>query len=701
LEGRQKIILDNCGYLIEPGKPLMPFEKIYINLPSNANVRSVDIECINEKELSGCFYIIPSSYVVPLVNNINYLNQLKNDWMNNYEDVYLSDEFYPDKNGLVIESGCYEKGSYLLVAAYPYKYNPVSGKVSRFESVKITIEYIISSEENKYFISQSKDDNYNYLIITSSELYPTITASCFLSWKNQIGFTTKVVNVTDAEITGQSGIDLAEKIRNFLRQNYYDWGVEYVLIVGDCETVPMRYCYPDPTNHLNTAGTPGGAGGEIPTDYYYADLSKSDSNSWDKDGDGYYGEYGHDDPNFLAEVYVGRIPVSNPSRVSYTLEKIVSFEQDTGDWKKHALHPAAFFYFTEELGTGESAMDGATCCAYIENDFMQGWTISHYSEQAGLEKSVYPWDPISESAFASDWRTGKHAIVNWGAHGWSNYIARKVWSWDDGDNIPEANEITWPTMLSTSSNLDDDYPSVVTCISCYVGYPEQNNFGNLGVDMLTRPSYGSAVGVIASARTPYGTSDWPTNPGASDSIIYEFNGYLINHSQKLGEALFNSKHYCNVNYDWYGWVEYNDLYTYNLFGDPSLTLEGIHIGNKPDTPTRPLGPDSGNINEKYTYITSTNDPDNDEIFYIFDWGDGTDSGWLGPYESGETCEASHIWIKRSNYEIRSRARDTKDLLSEWSDPLNVNIPRSRVITNNLIMHLFELLSKFVFKLGFF
>jgi hypothetical protein len=244
-------------------------------------------------------------------------------------------------------------------------------------------------------------------------------------------------------------------------------------------------------------------------------------------------------------------------------------------------------------------------------------------------------------------------------------------------------------MLSTSSNLDDDYPSIVTSISCYVGYPEPNNWGNMGIDLLTKQSYGASIGVISSARTPYGTSDWPNNPGASYSIIYEFNRFLINNSEKIGEAFFNSKHYCNVNYNWYGWVEYNDLYTFNLYGDPSLYINGIDIGEKPDKPNIPEGPTTGKIGEEYIYSSSTTDPNNDELYYMFDWGDGSDSGWLGPYESGENCEATHIWEKEARYQIKVRAKDTRELLSEWSDPLEISIPRTHYHSFNIFLRFFE------------
>ena len=205
---------------------------------------------------------------------------------------------------------------------------------------------------------------------------------------------------------------------------------------------------------------------------------------------------------------------------------------------------------------------------------MDGWTISHYSEQAGLETSVYDWPALSETAFISDWRTGQYAVVNWQGHGWTDGAARKVWSWDDGDGVPEGNEISWPYFITMYSNLDDDYPSIVTAVSCYVGCPEPAPGGNLGIDLLTDPSSGASVGVIASARSPYGALDWPNNPGGSYSIIYEFNRYMINESKKVGQALYDSKFYCNQNYGWDHYAEYLDMFTFNLYGDPSLVREG-------------------------------------------------------------------------------------------------------------------------------
>ncbi|PNX53682.1 MAG: hypothetical protein BV458_03235 [Thermoplasmata archaeon M9B2D] len=520
---------------------------------------------------------------------------------------------------------------------------------------------------------QQTTETYDYVIITAENLYNAITSSTFIGWKTLIGHTVTIINITDSEITSQNGQDLPEKIRNFLRLNYQEAGITYALLVGDHATIPMRYCYPDPTNHRFDIFD--WTSGEVPTDYYYADLSMSDADSWDLDGDGYYGEYGQDAPDFFPEIYVGRIPTSITSRITYTLNKITSFEQDTTEWKTNALNAGAFFYFTNEDYSGHPAMDGAKLSYYIETDTMTNWSISHYSEQQGLETSVYPWPALSESAFTSDWRNGQYSIVNWQGHGWTNRAARKIWSWDDGDNVPEASEISWIDFININSYLDDDYPSIITAESCYVGCPEPAPGGNLGIDLLTNPSMGASIGVIASARSPYGSLDWPTNPGGSDSIIYEFNRFLINDSKAVGEALYDAKYYCNLHYGWDHYAEYLDMYTFNLFGEPSLVLGGITVENlPPDTPTI-TGPTEGKIKVATEYNVTTIDDDGDDLYYWIDWGDTTNTGWIGPYQSGVVLTKSHIWTKKGTYTIQAKAKDIYGAESTFGE-LSITMPYS-------------------------
>jgi len=93
----------------------------------------------------------------------------------------------------------------------------------------------------------------------------------------------------------------------------------------------------------------------------------------------------------------------------------------------------------------------------------------------------------------------------------------------------------------------------------------------------------------------------------------------------------------------------------------------------PAQPTKPSGPTLGIWNSEYTYTSTTTEPDNEQIYYRFDWDDGTTSGWVGPYSSGETGAASHTWTELGTYNVTVKAKDIHGSSSSLSEPLTVMI----------------------------
>jgi hypothetical protein len=100
----------------------------------------------------------------------------------------------------------------------------------------------------------------------------------------------------------------------------------------------------------------------------------------------------------------------------------------------------------------------------------------------------------------------------------------------------------------------------------------------------------------------------------------------------------------------------------------------VSINSPPNKPARPSGTANGKINVEYSYTDSTTDPDGDQVYYLFDWGDGTNSSWIGPYNSGATATAKHTWTVQGSYQIKVKAKDTSGATSDWSDPLGVSMP---------------------------
>lgn len=114
----------------------------------------------------------------------------------------------------------------------------------------------------------------------------------------------------------------------------------------------------------------------------------------------------------------------------------------------------------------------------------------------------------------------------------------------------------------------------------------------------------------------------------------------------------------------------------------------ISANTAPDKPERPSGTTSGRAGTSYTYTSSATDPDGDQVYLLFDWADGTNSGWLGPYNSGDTVSASHIWSAQGSYAVKVKAKDTSDVESIWSDPLAVSMPYARQTLLELIIEYF-------------
>jgi len=101
----------------------------------------------------------------------------------------------------------------------------------------------------------------------------------------------------------------------------------------------------------------------------------------------------------------------------------------------------------------------------------------------------------------------------------------------------------------------------------------------------------------------------------------------------------------------------------------------------PEKPQSPNGPDSVKINVLHTFTTSTLDFDDDQIYYLFDWGDGSHSNWVGPLNSGEIAQASHLWTKQGEYKIRVKVKDQYGIQSGWSESPKINTFESLINQN--------------------
>ena len=82
----------------------------------------------------------------------------------------------------------------------------------------------------------------------------------------------------------------------------------------------------------------------------------------------------------------------------------------------------------------------------------------------------------------------------------------------------------------------------------------------------------------------------------------------------------------------------------------------------------------GQVGVEYTYTSSSSDPDDDIMYYCFDWDDGSTSPWIKQQSNG-VGQGSHMWNKQGTYEIRVNTKDIYGKESDWSEPFAVQMPK--------------------------
>ncbi|MDD5530744.1 MAG: C25 family cysteine peptidase [bacterium] len=604
--GAQEVDINGFEQMREPGKPALPFKTVTLAVPPNGIVEGIEVVG-NSVTLSGKYNIAPASAVFPLVDNKKLINVCYEEYNNNKKIVYSSNTQYPAVKGELLSTGGLRKYNLATVAIYPVQYNAVTGQLSYASHLQVKVKYradadkeaeykrlasdnLAEEEANEliynrdqvkeWYPSQAdkggtKAPTYDYVIITTNALQQA--CSTLAGWKSGLGFKTNIVT-KEWIAANYTGVDVQQKIRNFLRDKYptSQWGIKYVLIVGNNVDMPMRTAclfsnnpYPAGMDSLQHP---------IPTDLYYSDLSNPDNTSWNKDGDGYFGEMltangnpgGNDVIDYVSEVYVGRIPWSDATIIRHIIQKIVNFERDTTiSYKKKSLLVGAMLYFANEDNSGRTTIDGAQIMEnMLTNSVINSSMATTLYEKEGLLQSTYSCDaPITQTNIINNWN-GIGIFAEF-SHGLYQEFGRKVWSTDDGDGVPESNvagEITWPIALRVSdvTSLDDDKPAVTFLNSCLNSYPEVE--WNMAAGLLDKGS----VSVCAATR-----SAWT----GSEVMMYYFFKKLLQDTSvskcKTGPSfdLAKANYVSFASLSKYVWI---NLLTVNLYGDPSL----YHFGYK-------------------------------------------------------------------------------------------------------------------------
>ena len=131
----------------------------------------------------------------------------------------------------------------------------------------------------------------------SDALHPLI------NHKNSVGIETTLKTV-ESIYDEYEGRDNAEQIKYFIKHALDEWHINYAMIVGNKELVPVRY------SHIHSSS--GGPSNFI-TDLYYADVYNDQGAfcSWDSNGNNLFGEMNDneiiDHVDLYPDVCIGRL----------------------------------------------------------------------------------------------------------------------------------------------------------------------------------------------------------------------------------------------------------------------------------------------------------------------------------------------------------------------------------------------------------
>lgn len=600
----------DLAFSSKAGDPNIPWKRARILLPPNTSLSTVSARAV----ITGTMQVTTGCDVSPATPPATYVDGMVHvSWPAGAEIVdkrnilvYEKESFYPcEPEGTLdrISTGGIRRWKFVDINVPLFLFEPVNGELRKVTSCTLEVEYSdplslssLSNDTSTFGADKVKkalnyDDmasQYDQGLESSSALpqdeetgtYAIITTDYIVSNSEALaefeatrtaqGW--NVLEVTESEWGGGTGDEASENIRSWLQENYAAENITCVLLIGNpapvSGDVPMKMTYPRNNATFSTEYK------DCPTDFYYAELD----GDWDLDGDGLYGEWGVESGdtgpggvNASIEVMVGRIPVydNNISDLDSILNAIMDYQEtpvNSGAFlsrKKMLVATAASNLADEDEGTPVTAgwPLGENLKEYVTAP-EEDWEIFRIYEMVENIAGELP-DPEVQETCSDSFSWYFSTYIDTVTRNWSEEIPGVAIWWTHGSSTE-----AWKLMDSDTSSLLPDYPrSVVFQVSCLNAYPEEPD--NLTYSMLKN----TAVAAVGATRVSWyyvGLEDFNSGYGDNASTGYRFMAHLVS-GDRVGEALGNAI----VVPD--GAEVMHNILDFNLYGDPSLTLEDAGI----------------------------------------------------------------------------------------------------------------------------
>jgi len=561
-----KIIYKNLRNRGAEGTPLLPYYAADILLPQGSEISDVEIVKIEYYAEEKNIQIVPATKPLPLSKIAGNDSPVIPD-----ENIYHSKNRYP-KNAIgklqTQYLGGYSIGGFAIC---PVEYYPAQNNVKFIKSITVNIhtqntkksgfigektnyrpdivkkvQRIVDNPEaiNQYHHIKRYDNETDLLLITNQELLSSFQE--YIDFKKSQGFVVEAIT-TEEIYANYAGEDHPEKIRNAIIDYYENKNLQYVILGGDADgdsgeevIVPAR-------------GLSASAGGEtennIPADIYYSGLD----GSWDSNGNGIFGEY--DEFDIMAEVYVGRFCVDNPTEVANVINKHIKYQDEPvlEDIPK-ALMVGELLWTDPNTYGGDykdEIAEGSSNHGYTTAGFTNNFSVSYLYERDGS------W--TINDVFNAFNNTGIN-IINHLGHSNVTYNMTMY-----NSSVSTAN--------FTNDGIDRGFVFEYSQ-GCYCGsFDNRNSYGSYGTeDCFAEKITTLETGLVATImNSRYGWGMKGSTDGASQYFDREFFDAIFGENMyPLGEANADSKedNIANLDEGVMRWCAYET----NLFGDPSMYL---------------------------------------------------------------------------------------------------------------------------------
>lgn len=561
-EGHDMVWWPEGVVCFEEGSPALPSITRCFVIPQGMTATGAEIEVLTEAQVGESYDLMPVRSM-PLGSEPGpvYRNPA----------IYLDDSAFPSSPVVSVENG--NRTGFRLATATicPFRYNPVSGRLSVITSARVTLSYdfdpsvpVLSLTDNQVqsasqivatFVDNPGDlascrpsvrstsggtDWGTWVVIGAASLESTLQP--LVDLRNSLGMSAEFVSL-DWIYSNYTGYDSPEKIRNYLKDAFQNHGLIYALVVGDWSE----------THRISSLFTSGVTLNET-ADLYYSDLD----NTWDSDGDHLYGE-NTDGLDYYADISVGRFSSNTTSQIASMVQRTVEYETAPleGAWRTSALLCGAGLW-------PESGYWGSFVCDSISNRIPDSWTQYKLYENS----SGHPTNQI-------DILNQGVSYVSPQGHGFSSGI---YWYYNPANMITNQNY----TGLTNWGKLP-----VLHSIACLAGELSVNG---CVAERLMMWTGGGMVAVMCNSNNGYGS---PPSMGPSEHLEVHFaNQLFVNGIQRVGDAQAAAKDAFKAagGMSMQNWV----LQENNLLGDPALLFvpyqTGVGDGGTPQVATPVLGP---------------------------------------------------------------------------------------------------------------